>query len=171
LRRADAPHRVPRVDQPALEAAPRLRSFFHMVEDPIGLGPLFCRAEWIRVAGDEVRGEVRAPRQRDLTLGTGHPLWQLDPLVMDAAFQIAANWDGRTHGYVSVPMSVEHITVGRSRARSEDGHVHARVVRVDDPDVLYDITVASAEGELLLDIRGLCLRRVTAAGAARPEEA
>jgi NAD(P)-dependent dehydrogenase (short-subunit alcohol dehydrogenase family) len=171
LRRAGAPHGVPRVLQPTLEAAPRLRSFFHMVEDPVGLGPLFCRAEWIRVAGDEVRGEVRAPRQRDLTLGTAHPIWQLDPLVMDAAFQIAANWDGRTHGYVSVPMGVERITLGRERGRSEDGHVHARVVRVDDPDVLYDVTVASADGDLLLDIRGLRLRRVTAAGAARPEEA
>ena len=42
-----------------------------------------------------------------------------------------------------------------------DERVRAEVTRVDDPDVYYDIDVASDDGELLMEIRGLHLRRIT----------
>jgi hypothetical protein len=131
-----------------------------MAQDPVGLGPLFCRAEWIRLRGDEVSGIVRAPRQRAITDRSTAPVWQFDPLVMDAGFQIAANWDGLTNKQISIPLGVGRITVGRIRARDESAHVHARVVRVQDPDVYYDLTIASDAGDLFLRIESLHLRRI-----------
>ncbi|MCC6812325.1 MAG: SDR family NAD(P)-dependent oxidoreductase [Deltaproteobacteria bacterium] len=136
------------------------RSFFHMAKDPVGLGPVFSRAAWIRVLGNEVFGVVRAPRMRDLFTRTASPRFQLDPIVMDAAFQIAANWDGLTHENVSIPFGVETIEAGRQRLVGEEARVVATAVKVVDPDVYYDLCVVGERDEILLTIRGLHLRRI-----------
>ena len=107
-------------------------------------------------------GVIRAPRQRDATDRTAWPVFQIDPLVMDTAFQIAANWDGFGEGHVSIPYGIAELRVGRRRGRGEDARVRAVVTRVDDPDVYYDIDVASEDGEMLMEIRGLHLRRIKA---------
>jgi enediyne polyketide synthase len=149
-----------KVQIPDPEGVLHARSFFHMAKDPVSLGPLYCRAEWIQVLDEEVIGMVRAPRQRDAIRDTSYPRFVASPLLMDAAFQIAANWDGHKNRVVSIPLAVGALTFGRAHRRSENARVHARVVRVDDPDVFYDLRIAAEDGDLLLEIRGLQLRRI-----------
>jgi hypothetical protein len=151
---------VTKVQIPEPEGVLHARSFFHLAKDPVSLGPLFCRAEWIQIMENEVIGMVRAPRLRDAIADTSFPCFQVSPLVMDAAFQIAANWDGHKNRVVSIPLGVGSLTLGRPRQRAESARVHARVVRVEDPDVFYDLRVAAENGELLMEIRGLQLRRI-----------
>jgi hypothetical protein len=97
---------------------------------------------------------------RDLFAHTTHPRFQIDPLMMDAAFQIAANWDGLLNDYVSIPFSVQSIYAGRLRGISEEAKVIATAVKVQDPDVFYDIVIVGERDEVLLDVRGLLLRRI-----------
>lgn len=144
-----------------LEGTAKARSFFHMARAPVTLGPLYSRGEWIQVRDRVIVGRIRAPRQRDVSDRTSFPLFQVDPLMMDTAFQIAANWDGLGQGCVSIPYGLERLRMGRPRRRGEGARVRAEVTRVDDPDVYYDIDVASDDGELLMEIRGLHLRRIT----------
>lgn len=144
------------------EALPgsRARSIFHLAKEPLYLGPLFCRAEWVYVGEIEVEGIIRAPRQRDIFTHVARPRFQLDPLLLDAAFQVAANWDGHHNNLVSVPMGVESLVRGRARRIGEAGHVKARMVRAEGEDVLYDFEVRGEDGALLLGGRGLWFRRL-----------
>lgn len=148
------------VEMPEQSGRTYARSFFHMAKDPVGLGPLFCRAESIQVLERGVTGRVRAPRQRDIIRDTSYPMFQADPLLLDAAFQVAANWDGYRHGHVSIPLALGRMVLGRPRRRSEEARVRAEIAAVRDPDVFYDIFVVSDEGELLVELRGVHLRRI-----------
>jgi len=144
------------------EALPgsRARSIFHLAKEPLYLGPLFCRAEWVYVGETEVEGIIRAPRQREIFTHVARPRFQLDPLLLDAAFQVAANWDGHHNNLVSVPMGVEQLVRGRQRRLGESGHVKARMVKVEGDDVLYDFEVRGEDGALLLGGTGLWFRRL-----------
>jgi hypothetical protein len=145
------------------EALPgsRARSIFHLAKEPLYLGPLFCRAEWVYVGEREVEGIIRAPRQREIFTHVARPRFQLDPLLLDAAFQVAANWDGHHNKLVSVPMRVEQLIRGRQRRLGESGHVKARMVRVEgEDDVCYDFEVRGEDGALLLGGTGLWFRRL-----------
>lgn len=149
-----------RVEIPEGSGVVQARSFFHMAKDPIRLGPLFCRAEWLQITSQEVTGSVRAPRQRDVLRDSSYPLFQIDPLLMDTAFQIAANWDGHHHAFVSLPLALGAVTLHRPRERGEGARVHARVRKVLDPDVFYDVVVAGDNGDLLMRLHGVHLRRI-----------
>jgi acyl transferase domain-containing protein/NAD(P)-dependent dehydrogenase (short-subunit alcohol dehydrogenase family) len=138
----------------------RARSIFHLAKEPLYLGPLFCRAEWVYVGEREVEGIIRAPRQREIFTHVARPRFQLDPLLLDAAFQVAANWDGHHNNLVSVPMGVEQLVRGRQRRLGESGHVKARMVKVEGDDVLYDFEVRGEDGALLLGGTGLWFRRL-----------
>ena len=94
-------------------------------------------------------------------------MFQIDPLLLDASFQIAANWDGEKHRFVSIPMAVGRMVLCRPRRRSESARVQAQVVRVADPDVFYDIHIAGDEGDLIAELRGVHLRRIAPLPAAR----
>ncbi|MFY0573333.1 polyketide synthase dehydratase domain-containing protein [Cystobacter fuscus] len=144
------------------EALPgaRARSIFHLAKEPLYLGPLFCRAEWVYVGEREVEGIIRAPRQREIFTHVARPRFQLDPLLLDAAFQVAANWDGHHNNLVSVPMGVDHLVRGRQRRLGESGHVKARMMRVEGEDVIYDFEVHGEDGALLLGGSGLWFRRL-----------
>ncbi|WNG44598.1 SDR family NAD(P)-dependent oxidoreductase [Archangium minus] len=144
------------------EALPgsRARSIFHLAKEPLYLGPLFCRAEWVYVGEREVEGIIRAPRQREIFTHVARPRFQLDPLLLDAAFQVAANWDGHHNNLVSVPMGVDQLTRGRQRRLGESGHVKARMTKVEGDDVIYDFEVRGEDGALLLGGTGLWFRRL-----------
>ncbi|HSP79010.1 MAG TPA: SDR family NAD(P)-dependent oxidoreductase, partial [Myxococcaceae bacterium] len=142
----------------------RARSIFHLAKEPLYLGPLFCRAEWVYVGEHEVEGIIRAPRQREIFTHVARPRFQLDPLLLDAAFQVAANWDGHHNNLVSVPMGVDRLVRGRRRRLGESGHVKARMTKVDGDDVLYDFEVRGEDGALLLGGSGLWFRRLRAKG-------
>jgi enediyne polyketide synthase len=144
------------------EALPgsRARSIFHLAKEPVYLGPLFCRAEWVYVGEREVEGIIRAPRQREIFTHVARPHFQFDPLLLDAAFQVAANWDGHHNNLVSIPMGVNRLLRGRLRRTGEAAHVKAQVARVEGDEVLYDIEVRGEDGGLLLGVNGLWLRRL-----------
>jgi acyl transferase domain-containing protein/NAD(P)-dependent dehydrogenase (short-subunit alcohol dehydrogenase family) len=147
--------------QPEALPGSRARSIFHLAKEPLYLGPLFCRAEWVYVGEREVEGIIRAPRQREIFTHVARPRFQLDPLLLDAAFQVAANWDGHHNKLVSVPMRVERLIRGRQRRLGESGHVKARMVRVEgEDDVCYDFEVRGEDGALLLGGTGLWFRRL-----------
>lgn len=168
LRRGETTPTVPKVDIPEREGVVHARSFFHMAKDPVALGPMYCNAQWIQVFEQDVVGTVRAPRQRDVIRTTSYPVFQTDPLLMDAAFQIAANWDGHRNGFVSIPFAIGGLTVGRRRGRSENARVWARVARIQDPDVFYDITVVGDDGGKIMEIYGVHLRRIARLDKSEP---
>ncbi len=138
----------------------RARSIFHLAREPVYLGPLFCRAEWVYVGEREVEGIVRAPRQREIFAHVARPRFQFDPLLLDAAFQVAANWDGYHHDLVSIPMGVDRLIRGRLRRPGESAHVKAKLLKVDGDEVTYDIEVSGEDGGLLLGVNALWLRRL-----------
>jgi hypothetical protein len=160
LRRAGTVAAAPRIDIPAHEGTVHARSFFHTLKEPLALGPLYTRTEWILVRERSVTGTVRPPRQRDMIRTTSCPLFQLDPLLVDAALQVAANWDGYRHRFVSLPIAVAQLSLGRSRSRSEHARVHAEITSVEGTDVFADVLVAGENGELLMELQGAHLRRV-----------
>ena len=149
---------------PELDTVERARSFFHLADHPIGLGPLYSRGEWVRLVDDVLTASVRPPAQREAMKGITTPVFETDPLMLDASWQLAANWDGLHHGHWSVPLSVKSVKVGRMRAPSERGRVHAVVVGLDGDTVKYDVYLIGDRDELLLETRGLVLKRVGAAG-------
>ncbi|WP_257452836.1 SDR family NAD(P)-dependent oxidoreductase [Archangium lipolyticum] len=138
----------------------RARSIFHLAKEPVYLGPLFCRAEWVYVGKSEVEGIIRAPRQREIFAHVARPHFQYDPLLLDAAFQVAANWDGYHHDLVSIPMGVEQMIRGRLRRTGESAYVKAKLLQVDGDEVTYDIEVQGEDGALLLGVKALWLRRL-----------
>ena len=141
------------------------RSAFHLARHPVGLGPLFSRARWVQVLEDQVVGSVDPYRPEQVTARTSLPVFRVDPLLLDCAFQVASNWDGYIRGLASVPMGVASISIGRLRATEEKARVHARVTSVADPDVRYDVVVCGEDGTMLLEVRDLHLRRVGPIGA------
>jgi hypothetical protein len=151
---------VPRVEIPAREGFVHARSFHHAVKEPLALGPTYTRAEWIVVRERSVTGTLRPARHRDLMRTTSFPRFRLDPLLVDGALQIAANWDGWRQGQVSLPIAVGQVSLGRPRAISEHARVHAAVVRADGADVFYDLLIAGDEGDLLMEIQGAHFHRV-----------
>lgn len=156
---------------PDLPSFERARSFFHLTQEPVALGPLFCRARWIRIVDREVTGHIMPPRLRDIVARSAWPRFQVDPLTLDAAFQVAANWDGCNYTNVSIPVAVGAVHVARQRRRGEHARAWARVVRVEDPVVTYDIDVVGENDELLLEIRSVRLHRIARVNgdAAGPE--
>jgi enediyne polyketide synthase len=152
---------VPGFDAPVDDGSPlRSRSVFALSSDPVLLGPQFLRAQWIRVIDNEITGTVRPPRERAIMARSAMPQFQVDPMVLDTAFQIAANWDGIAHGWVSVPMAVARVRVGqRLRRPGEVTRVRAQIVRLADPDVFYRIVVFGEDDEPLLLVEDLHLRR------------
>lgn len=162
LRRGDEPTPIDTsMTAPVDDGSPlRSRSVFALSSDPVVLGPQFLRAQWLRVVDDEITGTIRPPRERAIMARSAMPRMQVDPMVLDTAFQIAANWDGISHGWVSVPMAVARLQIGaRTRRPGEVTRVRAQIVRVDDPDVFYRIVVFGEDGEPLLLVEDLHLRR------------
>jgi len=135
-------------------------SLFQGAREPVELGAVFWNAAWIQTFEREVIGSIRAPRHHDLFRTTSYPVFQIDPLVLDSAFQIAANWDGHHNRVVPIPVAVDRITIGEPRDVSQATRVRAAVVRVEDPDVFYDLVIAGENGAPLMKVSGLRMRRV-----------
>ena len=163
LERTTPAPRTVSVPDPGLVA--HARSAFHLAEHPIGLGPLYSRARWLQVWDEHVVGTVEPYDRADVTARTLLPVFRVDPLLLDCAFQIASNWDGYLRGLASVPLAVRSVSIGRPRAADERARVHARVTHVADPDVHYDVVACTEDGEILLEAKDLHLRRVGRLGS------
>jgi hypothetical protein len=147
----------------------RARSFYQLSRDPVELGPLFCRARFVELRGAEGRATIEPFDPRQVTAPAGGSAWpsfQVDPLLLDSAFQVAGSVEGYGEGWVCVPIAIERLRIGRRPGAGERARVRAVRVREESPRVFYDLVVAGEDGAVLLELAGLELRRVAAAGIA-----
>jgi enediyne polyketide synthase len=151
---------------PETDARVRARSFYRLSRDPVALGPLFCRARWIDIRGVEGRATVEAFDPRRVVPGLAAPVFQVDPLLLDSAFQVAGSVEGYGEGWVCVPIAIARLRVGRPPGPGERARVAAVRVAEDAPRVVYDLVVAGEDDAVLLEISGLELRRVASAEVA-----
>jgi Polyketide synthase dehydratase len=135
------------------------RSFFHLLDGPIRLGPTFDRASWLTVLPNAVAGCVRPRSRHGLLERSAAPQFLIDPLGLDAALQIAASWDGFTHGWISAPIAIQRLDLGAPLPVSEAFQVQATVRSVEDDVVVYDCTGTGRDGSLTFQIEGLRQRR------------
>lgn len=139
-------------------------SLFERVTTPICLGARFLPIVWLKRSERSIAALVREPDETDLFSTTAAPRFVVDPMVLDAAFQVAANWDAyREGGWLSFPMSLDLLLIGaRREPREARGNVRieARLVSEDHPNVRYDVSVRGRGGKLLLELRGLVLHRL-----------
>jgi len=150
---------------PAAAGRVRARSFYRLSRDPVALGPLFCRVRWLELAGAEATATIVAPDPRRVVAGTGWPVFQVDPLLLDSAFQVAGSREGYGEGFVCVPVGLARLRVGRPLGPGERARARATCVGAEPPRVRYDVVVAGEDGALLLAVEGLVLHRVAAAAA------
>ncbi len=136
------------------------RSFFHMGDEPLGRGPLFSLACWIQVDERGAVGTALPARPREIFRDTSWPRFQIDPILLDTALQVAGSWDGFREGYFPVPLGFGRLVPGRPLRAGEQARVRAQVVGVTHPDVLVDIQIAGEDGDLLLEAAGVHLRRI-----------
>lgn len=154
------PRAQSRLEVPTLRGPVLPRSVFVTTDDPITLGRRFRRAAEIRVDETRVTGRILPPDRRDIFAHTRAPRFVLQPLVLDTAFQIAANWDGVRNGFVSVPLGVESIDAWTVGSSEEPLFALGTIVRVEGDDCIYNVDVVQGDGVLLLSAKGLILRRV-----------
>jgi acyl transferase domain-containing protein/NAD(P)-dependent dehydrogenase (short-subunit alcohol dehydrogenase family) len=165
---------APSAPEPRAGAVPegdgvvRARSFYQLSRDPVELGPLFCRARWVELRGAEACATIEPfdPRQVAAPGGSAWPAFQVDPLLLDSAFQVAGSLEGYGEGWVCVPVAFERLRAGRRPRAGERARVRAVRVGEESPRVLYDLLVVGDDGAVLLEVAGLELRRVAAAGIA-----
>jgi acyl transferase domain-containing protein/NAD(P)-dependent dehydrogenase (short-subunit alcohol dehydrogenase family) len=166
---------APGAPEPRVDAVPegdgviRARSFYQLSRDPVELGPLFCRARWVELRGAEARATIEPFDPRQVTApagGSAWPAFQVDPLLLDSAFQVAGSAEGYGEGWVCVPIAVDRLRVGRRPGFGERARVRAIRVREESPRVFYDLLVVGEDGGVVLEVSGLELRRVAAAGIA-----
>lgn len=147
---------------PESEGRVRARSFYRLSRDPVELGPLFCRVRWLELLGNAARATVEPADLRAAVPGVRAPAFRIDPLLLDAAFQVAGSLEGYGEGWVCVPIAVERLRAGRALRAGERARVEARRTAEDAPRVFYDLVVAGEDGEELLEVTGLELRRIAA---------
>ncbi|ABC83663.1 beta-ketoacyl synthase N-terminal-like domain-containing protein [Anaeromyxobacter dehalogenans] len=147
---------------PESDGLVRARSFYRLSRDPVELGPLFCRVRWLELLGGAARATVEPADLRAAVPGVRAPAFRVDPLLLDAAFQVAGSLEGYGEGWVCVPIAVERLRAGRALRAGERARVEARRTAEDAPRVFYDLVVAGEDGEELLEVTGLELRRIAA---------
>ncbi|MGC3999550.1 MAG: beta-ketoacyl synthase N-terminal-like domain-containing protein [Anaeromyxobacter sp.] len=166
LRLGERPARPGASPIPEAEGVIRARSFYRTSRDPVALGPLFCRAQWIELRGTEAVGFIESPDPGGIVGGSTCPAFRIDPLLLDSAFQLAGSVEGFGEGFVCVPVAVQAVRVGDVPRRGERARGRAVRARAEAPRVFYDVVVVGEDGRLLLDVVGLELRRVAQAEAA-----
>ncbi len=119
-------------------------------------GPAFrtIREAWV-IDDSTVVGRV-ALNVRSIPAAAG----RLDPLLLDAAFQVASFLAAHRGEGVYLPYSAESIFVGRT-GQNEEGWVCTRLISRTDDDVRCDVVVFR-DAEVLASVSGLCLRRLHA---------
>jgi enediyne polyketide synthase len=135
-------------------------SFYAFLRDPVQLGQLFASAHWIQLFDDEAIGLIEPPDLGSTFSDISEPCLVSCPLVIDAALQVAGSWDGYRNGFVSVPVGIDSILLGRRPAPNERTRAHCRVLRIEHPSVFYDISIVGDSSELLVALRNVRLRRL-----------
>ncbi|WP_237758210.1 SDR family oxidoreductase, partial [Anaeromyxobacter sp. PSR-1] len=104
---------------PESDGLVRARSFYRLSRDPVELGPLFCRVRWLELLGGAARATVEPADLRAAIPGVRAPAFRIDPLLLDAAFQVAGSLEGYGEGWVCVPIAVERLRAGRALRAGE----------------------------------------------------
>lgn len=142
-------------------------SFYRALSDPVKLGRLFGQAHFIQVFGNEALGVIQPPELGAMFLELSEPCFVASPLLIDAALQVAGSWDGYVNGFVSVPLGIETMKLGRPAKPSEHTTAFAHVIAIQHPDVYYDLEIVGSESEVLVRIHNLHLKRI--GSPTRPE--
>jgi NAD(P)-dependent dehydrogenase (short-subunit alcohol dehydrogenase family) len=138
----------------------RRPSLFDTLRTPITLGPAFSNIAWVERSDEGVRAELRAPDESRLFQRTAAPRLLTDPLLVDAAFQVAAHWEGLApEQHLSVPMAVQLFELFARRPPGAGAQVEARPVEAAGRDAFFDVIVRSGKA-LLFVLRRLHLRRL-----------
>jgi hypothetical protein len=138
----------------------RRPSRFDSLGAPVALGPTFRLIDWVERGERGILGEVRAPRHDELFSFTTVPRFAVDPLLLDAAFQVASNWDALgPKGYIAIPLGFAALRIHAARADAALLRVEAVVVEERERDVIYDVTVR-AGAVTLFELERLQLRRI-----------
>ncbi|HEX6273135.1 MAG TPA: SDR family NAD(P)-dependent oxidoreductase [Polyangiaceae bacterium] len=152
------------VELPDAPATARRGSIFEHSDLPVGLGPRFHHVAWVECRGNTVRGAIAPPLGSAMHARTRAPQWLADPLVLDAAFQIASHWDAlRPGGAVAVPVALRRVVLCARRPDTSGAVVEALVTDDDGRDIHFDVRLTAPEGALLAELHGLVLRRVAPA--------
>lgn len=118
-------------------------------------GPLLQGVIAIDEVGERhASGMVRASRPRDWVPGDPRTAWAVDPLVLDASFQIAAYWARVTHARKGYPTGFEEL---RLIAPFGAGPVRCTVTfRAQDGDRFQgDIVYQDATGRIVAVLTGI----------------
>jgi enediyne polyketide synthase len=143
-----------------LTEAPRQPSLFDTLRTPIALGRAYRNIAWVERHAHAVRAELRPPEEHGLFPRTAAPRLITDPLLVDAAFQVASHWDGLgPERRISIPVGVRLFEFFARRPPDAGALVEARVTEQQGRDVFFDVVVQSGKA-LLFTLRGLQLRRL-----------
>ena len=145
---------------PVRAVGERQPSRFDSLRAPVALGAIFRNVDWVERAARGVAGEVRAPDEHSLFASTAAPRFSVDPLLVDAAFQVASNWDALAPtGWVAIPLGFAALRLHGRRSGAAAVRVEASVVEERERDVFYDV-VARVGGNKLFELERLQLRRI-----------
>jgi acyl transferase domain-containing protein/NAD(P)-dependent dehydrogenase (short-subunit alcohol dehydrogenase family) len=147
-------------DMPRRSGVTHATSFYASLRDPVRLGQLFSIARWIQVFDNEAIGVIEPPELAAMFAEYSTPRLVACPLVIDAALQVAGSWDGYRNGFVSVPIGIDAVVLGRKPGPSERLRAHARFLRASAAEVFYDVMVVGENSELVAKLRDVHLRRV-----------
>ncbi|HEY5955415.1 MAG TPA: polyketide synthase dehydratase domain-containing protein, partial [Polyangiaceae bacterium] len=157
---SSAPASLGTYDFPRRSEVLHATSIYARLTDPVCLGQLFAIARFIQLFGDQVVGIIDPPDLAAIFEGFSAPRFIVCPLVLDAALQIAGSWDGYRNGFVSVPVGIESVVFGRPPAPAEQTRAHARMTRIQNSDVYYDISIVGGNSELLAKLQDVHLKRI-----------
>ena len=100
------------LDGPPLEAKTSIGEFYATATFH---GPIFQGIVSIdKLTTQGIRGRVRTSRITDWLPETERAFWIIDPLAVDAAFQLAAYWLVQQHGRAGYPTGVERLVILRN---------------------------------------------------------
>jgi aryl carrier-like protein len=94
--------------------------------------------------------------------------YRLHPGLIEAACQVLhccgeiETADGlEASGATYVPFSVDTFTLSGARATHDEAWCHARLREMTRENVIADLTILSATGEVVAQLEGFCLRQIT----------
>jgi len=164
-----------RASSSALEALPPLAklvsggrpSIFADLQRPIELGPPFqCILGIERHAGG-VRARLARHQPHALFAGTTAPRFLVDPLLLDAAFQVASHGDALDEdGWLSIPVGFARLRLGTPAAPDAPLFAEAICTAEAGEERVYDVRVDAGDAPLFL-LHGLRLHRLLSMRDAR----
>jgi malonyl CoA-acyl carrier protein transacylase len=135
-------------------------------------GPSFQVIEQVQTLGENGADGVPVPLGGDWLAGLPQPQSLSQPLLCEAALQVAGLWEMVECGRLSLPAGIESIWFGPPAAPSAL-QLQARRRSVDAKGCLFDVTCSDATGRLHMAMRGsrsIVWRDLTAAERFEPPQ-